>query len=65
LPSPLALDGSAEWGAYEVSFGSRHSGGAQFCSGDGSVRFVPETIDPVVYSALGTRGKSEVVNVEN
>jgi prepilin-type N-terminal cleavage/methylation domain-containing protein len=65
LPSPIALDGNADWGAYEVSFGSRHSGGAQFCSGDGSVRFIPETIDAAVYSALGTRGKSEVVNVEN
>lgn len=62
--SPLARDGSLEWGAYEVSFGSNHSGGAQFCLGDGSVRFIAEEIDPVVYSAYGTRGRGEPVSLD-
>ncbi len=62
--SPLVLDGNLEWGAYEVSFSSRHPGGAQFCNGDGSVRFLTQTIDATIYSALGTRNRAEVVAVE-
>lgn len=62
--SPLARDGNLEWGAYEVSFGSNHPGGAQFCLGDGSVKFLTEDIDPIVYSAYGTRAGSEVISVE-
>ncbi|TWT95033.1 DUF1559 domain-containing protein [Neorhodopirellula pilleata] len=36
-------------------FGSAHTGGAQFGFADGSVRFLSESIDPVVYSNLGNR----------
>lgn len=60
FPSPLVLDGSLEWGAYEVSFGSNHPAGAQFCLGDGSVRFLKDTIDPQVYSNLGSRADGMV-----
>ncbi len=62
--SPLARDGNLEWGAYEVSFGSNHPGGAQFCLGDGSVKFLTEDIDPVVYSGYGTRARAEVISVD-
>ncbi|MBA4067023.1 MAG: prepilin-type cleavage/methylation domain-containing protein [Isosphaera sp.] len=50
-----------DWGAYEVSFGSRHTGGANFVLGDGSVRFVREAIDPATFSALGTRDRRDAV----
>ncbi len=63
-PSNIQKDGSLEWGAYEVSFGSNHPGGAQFCVGDGAVRFLPENIDPMTFSALGTRANSEVVSMQ-
>lgn len=45
------------------AFGSLHGGGAQFTMGDGSVKFINETIDPITYNALGTRAGAEVVTV--
>jgi prepilin-type processing-associated H-X9-DG protein len=40
-------------------FGSKHPGGAQFVMGDGSVKFVSETVNVFVYRAAGTRGGGE------
>ena len=37
----------------DYSFGSQHPGGAQFLLGDGSVRFLGETIDTTLYERLG------------
>lgn len=52
--------GSAAFAAYEISFGSRHTGGANFGMGDGSVRFFGQTIDAQTYSEFGTRNGGEV-----
>jgi hypothetical protein len=43
------------------SFFSLHPGGAQFCLGDGSVRFISDTIALVTYRSLGTMQNSESV----
>jgi prepilin-type N-terminal cleavage/methylation domain-containing protein len=51
--------GSAQFGAYELSFGSRHPAGATFGFGDGSIQFITDSIDPAVYSALGSRNGRE------
>ncbi|MBI1249680.1 DUF1559 domain-containing protein [bacterium] len=44
----------------ELAFGSYHPGGAQFTLGDGSVRFIAETVDIVTYRGLGSRNGHEI-----
>ena len=66
-PRPAGTQGSGNdtvWGAYEVSFGSRHTGGANFVFGDGSVKFVRDTITAQVLSAMGTRAGGEPVSLD-
>jgi prepilin-type N-terminal cleavage/methylation domain-containing protein/prepilin-type processing-associated H-X9-DG protein len=43
----------------ELSFTSLHPNGAQFALADGSVRFVPFTVNPSTYQALGSRNGGE------
>jgi prepilin-type N-terminal cleavage/methylation domain-containing protein/prepilin-type processing-associated H-X9-DG protein len=43
-------------------FGSNHPGGAHFVFGDGSARFLTETIDPRVYRYLGHRADGEMLD---
>ena len=45
-------------------FRSRHPGGAQFVFADGSVHFINEGIDHLVYRAFGTRNRGEVVSMD-
>jgi len=42
-------------------FSSNHTGGAQFCLGDGSVRFISNSISAVVYKSLATVAGGEIV----
>jgi prepilin-type N-terminal cleavage/methylation domain-containing protein/prepilin-type processing-associated H-X9-DG protein len=51
----LALD-------YPQCFSSRHTGGAHFAFGDGSARLLSETIDIIVFEALGTPSGGESVS---
>ncbi len=46
-----------------ISFRSLHIGGANFCMADGSVRFIPESINVVIYRGLATKAGGEVVNL--
>ena len=51
--------------AMQVSAASRHAGGVQCMLGDGSVRFVANSIDLVVWRALGSRASGEVASLED
>ncbi len=46
-----------------ASFGSSHTGGANFLFGDGAVRFVPDGVDPLVYSAIASRNGNEAAQL--
>jgi hypothetical protein len=47
----------------DYSFGSYHPGGAQFTLGDASVRFVPNTVNVIVYRAMGGRNDGTPVQM--
>lgn len=51
--------------AMQVSANSRHAGGVQCTLGDGSVRFVADTIDLGVWRALGSRASGEVASLQD
>ena len=58
--------GSADW-QNRYSYASKgakskHPGGANFCFGDGSVRFLKNSINLQTYCAIGSRAGGEVVS---
>jgi prepilin-type N-terminal cleavage/methylation domain-containing protein/prepilin-type processing-associated H-X9-DG protein len=46
-------------------FGSYHSGGSNFAFGDGSVRFLKQSITPRVYQLLANRSDGEMISEDN
>ncbi|MCP4175512.1 MAG: DUF1559 domain-containing protein [Fuerstiella sp.] len=55
--------GCNHWQNWQTSqgFKSRHTGGAQFVMGDGSVHFISENIDYLLYQRLGDRRDGQPV----
>jgi prepilin-type processing-associated H-X9-DG protein len=47
----------------EISFASEHPGGAQFAMADASVRFIPQTIDLLIYQASSSMNQNENVTL--
>jgi prepilin-type processing-associated H-X9-DG protein len=43
-------------------YGGRHPGGFNGALGDGSVRFISFTMDPIMFNRLGNRGDGEVLD---
>lgn len=63
VPTSTAIPDEIPPAAYFVgSFSSMHPGGANFAFGDGSVRFIKNTIDPSIFRMLGHRADGEVVS---
>jgi prepilin-type N-terminal cleavage/methylation domain-containing protein/prepilin-type processing-associated H-X9-DG protein len=66
---PMNVSNTGDWLDPSVwprvySFRSRHPGGVQFAFADGSVRFLPQTIDLAAYRAIGTYAGGEVPRLE-
>ncbi len=55
-----ASNNSSNWNAI-FGFKSQHTGGCQFVLGDGSVRFISQTIDRLTYARLGDKADGGVV----
>ncbi|MBA4029857.1 MAG: prepilin-type cleavage/methylation domain-containing protein [Planctomyces sp.] len=61
------LDATTGQGIYRINggsdqaFGSRHTGGAHFLLGDGSVKFLSENIDLTLYRGIGSRAGGETL----
>jgi prepilin-type N-terminal cleavage/methylation domain-containing protein len=60
LLANLATPSNPRWDE-SIAFRSMHSGGAVFGMGDGSVHFIEELIDGVIYRGLASRAGSENV----
>ena len=59
IPGNVAINNSNEYGHCFYSF---HDGGAQFAFGDGSVRFLGESIDLKLLASLVTRAGGEAAS---
>jgi prepilin-type N-terminal cleavage/methylation domain-containing protein/prepilin-type processing-associated H-X9-DG protein len=57
-PSPMKINASNEWG---YLFSSLHSGGANVCLADGSVRFLSDNTALRTLGSLATRAGGEVI----
>ncbi|MCY2986412.1 MAG: DUF1559 domain-containing protein [Planctomycetota bacterium] len=53
---------SGDWQS-QISFGSKHPGGAQFVFADASTHFLTDAVDITLYRSLGTRNGGEAVSV--
>jgi len=51
------------WGNLDANFASKHPGGCNFLLGDGSVRFIPETVNFEVYNLLASRNSGRPVTL--
>jgi prepilin-type N-terminal cleavage/methylation domain-containing protein/prepilin-type processing-associated H-X9-DG protein len=61
------VDGANEWGVIDglATATSNHPGGVNICFGDGSVRFVKDSVAPQTWWALGTKAGGEVVSSDS
>jgi prepilin-type processing-associated H-X9-DG protein len=62
VPMNSRLDPMMHGVLMEMSFGSRHPGGATFGFADGASRFINESIDMRAYMAISTRAGNEVTD---
>ncbi len=58
-----ACNANCNWNT-ELGYKSLHTGGAQFALGDGSVHFISQTIDMILYNRLGARADGFPASLE-
>lgn len=65
LPNGQVATGCNHWRNWQTSqgFKSQHTGGAQFTFADGSVHFISENIDYILYQRLGDRRDGQPASV--
>ncbi len=63
MVSPMNAMPLSPWGNLDVTFGSYHTGGANFVLGDGSVHFISQTINLRTYQWLGDRADGQVAEL--
>jgi prepilin-type N-terminal cleavage/methylation domain-containing protein/prepilin-type processing-associated H-X9-DG protein len=65
-PDASTYVSNATWGGIgaAITATSNHSGGVHVAFGDGSVKFIKDSIDPVTWWALGTRAGKEVISAD-
>lgn len=61
IRDPACNPASGDTMQYAYGFKSKHTGGAQFTLADGSVRFISETIDHVMFQSVGARADGNVL----
>jgi prepilin-type processing-associated H-X9-DG protein len=61
--SPMNAYSLSPWGDADVTFGSKHPGGANFVFTDGAVLFLPQNINLLLYQNLSNKADGEVVQV--
>lgn len=59
---PINSGFSLKWN--DGSFGSLHTGGAQFARADGSVQFFSQSIDMAIYRAAASRNGGETASID-
>ncbi|MCA9216711.1 MAG: DUF1559 domain-containing protein [Planctomycetales bacterium] len=59
--SETAIEAAVADGTYVGGFGSQHPGGALFACGDGSVRFIPQSVSMDVYQRYGNRADGKLI----
>ncbi len=58
---PINSQFSLKWN--DGSFGSQHTGGAQFSRADGSVQFIAQNVDMGIYRAVASRNGGEATSI--
>jgi hypothetical protein len=62
---PLIISGKPNDGSAVGGFSSYHTGGANFVIGDGSVRFISQSIDRNVFQAFANRADRKLLDTSD
>jgi prepilin-type processing-associated H-X9-DG protein len=63
MPCTSGSNSAASFAVLHAAARSYHSGGVNVAYGDGSVRFVSNSVDLLVWQAMGTRGGGEIASI--